>query len=36
VRWDAGKIIETAKPDKFFSHPKHERAQRFLSDLRTH
>jgi polar amino acid transport system ATP-binding protein len=33
---DAGKIIETAEPEEFFLHPKHERAQRFLSDLRTH
>jgi polar amino acid transport system ATP-binding protein len=33
---DAGKIIETADPETFFSHPKHERAQRFLSDLRSH
>jgi len=33
---DAGKIIETAEPEAFFLHPQHERAQRFLSDLRTH
>ncbi|SAK91575.1 amino acid ABC transporter ATP-binding protein [Caballeronia ptereochthonis] len=33
---DAGKIIETGTPDEFFSHPKHERAKRFLSDLRAH
>ncbi|SAL84614.1 amino acid ABC transporter ATP-binding protein [Caballeronia choica] len=33
---DAGKIIETAEPKEFFLRPKHERAQRFLSDLRTH
>jgi polar amino acid transport system ATP-binding protein len=33
---DAGQILETAEPDDFFSSPKHERAQRFLSDLRTH
>ncbi|WP_250517833.1 amino acid ABC transporter ATP-binding protein [Caballeronia sp. INDeC2] len=33
---DAGKIIETGKPDEFFSNPKHERAKRFLSDLRAH
>jgi polar amino acid transport system ATP-binding protein len=33
---DAGKILETAEPGEFFSSPKHARAQRFLSDLRTH
>jgi polar amino acid transport system ATP-binding protein len=33
---DAGKILETAEPEEFFSRPKHARAQRFLSDLRTH
>ena len=32
---DAGQIIETATPDKFFGNPEHPRAQRFLSDLRT-
>jgi polar amino acid transport system ATP-binding protein len=31
---DAGRILETAKPDEFFRSPKHPRAQRFLSDLR--
>jgi polar amino acid transport system ATP-binding protein len=30
---DAGRIIETATPDKFFTRPEHPRAQRFLSDL---
>ena len=30
---DAGRIIETATPDKFFARPEHPRAQRFLSDL---
>jgi polar amino acid transport system ATP-binding protein len=33
---DAGKILETAEPEEFFSRPKHPRAQRFLSDLRMH
>ena len=33
---DAGSILETAKPDTFFRHPQHPRAQRFLSDLRNH
>jgi polar amino acid transport system ATP-binding protein len=33
---DAGQILETAEPEAFFSRPKHARAQRFLSDLRTH
>jgi polar amino acid transport system ATP-binding protein len=32
---DAGQIIESATPDRFFDHPEHPRAQRFLSDLRT-
>ena len=32
---DAGRIIETATPDKFFGSPEHPRAQRFLADLRT-
>jgi polar amino acid transport system ATP-binding protein len=33
---DAGKILETGTPDEFFSCPQHARAQRFLSDLRSH
>jgi polar amino acid transport system ATP-binding protein len=33
---DAGQILETAEPEEFFLRPKHTRAQRFLSDLRTH
>ncbi|MGV2290761.1 amino acid ABC transporter ATP-binding protein [Trinickia sp. YCB016] len=33
---DAGQILEAAEPEEFFSRPKHARAQRFLSDLRTH
>ncbi|WP_406854965.1 amino acid ABC transporter ATP-binding protein [Alsobacter sp. KACC 23698] len=31
---DAGRILETATPDAFFRNPQHERAKRFLSDLR--
>lgn len=31
---DAGKILEDAKPEEFFTNPQHARAQRFLSDLR--
>ena len=31
---DAGRILETAEPETFFSAPQHPRAQRFLSDLR--
>jgi polar amino acid transport system ATP-binding protein len=33
---DAGCILETAAPDTFFRSPQHPRAQRFLSDLRSH
>ncbi len=33
---DAGKILEKATPDAFFSQPQHPRAQRFISDLRSH
>ena len=33
---DAGQILEKAKPDAFFGNPEHPRAQRFLSDLRSH
>ena len=33
---DAGCILETAAPDAFFRSPQHPRAQRFLSDLRSH
>jgi polar amino acid transport system ATP-binding protein len=33
---DAGRILETADPETFFSRPQHPRAQRFLSDLRSH
>ncbi|MDB5895474.1 MAG: amino acid transporter ATP-binding protein [Rhodoferax sp.] len=33
---DAGRILETATPQAFFSDPQHPRAKRFLSDLRAH
>ncbi len=33
---DAGSILETATPAEFFGNPQHPRAQRFLSDLRSH
>ncbi len=33
---DAGCILESADPESFFRNPQHPRAQRFLSDLRTH
>jgi polar amino acid transport system ATP-binding protein len=33
---DAGTILERATPEKFFTNPEHPRAQRFLSDLRSH
>jgi polar amino acid transport system ATP-binding protein len=33
---DAGSILETADPQTFFRQPQHPRAQRFLSDLRSH
>jgi polar amino acid transport system ATP-binding protein len=33
---DAGSILETADPQSFFRQPQHPRAQRFLSDLRSH
>ena len=33
---DQGKILEKANPERFFSNPQHERAKRFLSDLRQH
>jgi polar amino acid transport system ATP-binding protein len=33
---DAGRILEKADPESFFSKPQHPRAQRFLSDLRAH
>jgi polar amino acid transport system ATP-binding protein len=33
---DEGRILESADPTTFFRSPKHPRAQRFLSDLRSH
>ena len=33
---DAGCILESAEPETFFRSPQHPRAQRFLSDLRSH
>jgi polar amino acid transport system ATP-binding protein len=33
---DAGRILEVTEPETFFRSPQHPRAQRFLSDLRTH
>ncbi|HEY8907714.1 MAG TPA: amino acid ABC transporter ATP-binding protein [Rhodoferax sp.] len=33
---DAGRLIEKDTPDNFFNRPKSERAQKFLSDLRSH
>jgi polar amino acid transport system ATP-binding protein len=33
---DEGKILEKAPPAQFFTQPQHQRAQRFLSDLRQH
>lgn len=32
---DAGKVLERAAPDDFFNRPQVERAQKFLSDIRT-
>jgi polar amino acid transport system ATP-binding protein len=33
---DHGRLIESGPPHEFFSHPESERAQKFLSDLRSH
>ena len=33
---DQGRLIETGKPEAFFSKPQSERAQKFLADLRSH
>jgi len=33
---DAGQILEKATPEVFFTQPAHPRAQRFISDLRSH
>lgn len=32
---DAGRVLERATPDDFFSRPQHPRAQQFLSDIRS-
>ncbi len=32
---DEGRILERAEPHEFFNHPRHPRAQQFLSDIRT-
>ena len=36
VFMDEGQIIESASPDKFFAHAKHERTKLFLSKILTH
>lgn len=33
---DQGQILEKSQPEQFFTQPQHPRAQRFLSDLRSH
>ena len=33
---DRGEIIESAKPDEFFSNPVHERTKAFLSQILNH
>ncbi|WP_178117922.1 amino acid ABC transporter ATP-binding protein [Pseudomonas sp. R5(2019)] len=33
---DAGQILEKSNPETFFQQPTHPRAQRFISDLRSH
>jgi polar amino acid transport system ATP-binding protein len=33
---DAGRLVETGKPNEFFANPQSDRAKRFLSDLRSH
>jgi len=33
VFMDFGQIVEAAAPEEFFSHPEHERAQLFLSQI---
>jgi polar amino acid transport system ATP-binding protein len=32
---DQGLVLERAHPDRFFQHPEHPRAQRFISDIRS-
>lgn len=36
VFMDAGKVLEIAPPEEFFSHPKDERAKQFLSKILSH
>jgi glutamate transport system ATP-binding protein len=36
VFMDAGRIVETASPEQFFSRPDSERAQDFLSKILAH
>lgn len=36
VFMDAGEIVETAPPERFFSHPENERTQLFLSQILSH
>lgn len=33
---DEGRMVETGKPEEFFSRPQSDRARKFLSELRTH
>ncbi|HEK1685575.1 TPA: amino acid ABC transporter ATP-binding protein [Pseudomonas putida] len=33
---DAGEVLERAAPDEFFNAPKHPRAAKFISDIRSH
>jgi polar amino acid transport system ATP-binding protein len=33
---DQGRIVETGDRESFFSNPQTDRAQKFLSDLRSH
>ncbi len=33
---DAGRILEVAEPEVFFTRPQHPRTQRFLADIRAH
>jgi polar amino acid transport system ATP-binding protein len=33
---DEGRMVETGKPEVFFSQPQSDRARKFLSELRTH
>ncbi len=36
MRVDEGKIVEEGSPETFFSHPKSERTQTFLSKILVH